>query len=328
MPKSSNQKLKTLYILDILKAKTDENHGITMQKLLSELESRGVVAERKSVYDDIAVLRDVYGADIHSTRAGAGSEYALVSREFELPELKLLVDAVQSSRFITHKKSMELIKKLETLTGDEGARSLRGQVYVANRIKAMNETIYYNVDAINDAITHNRKITFKYFEWTPEKKKRLRRDGMLYNVSPHALCWDDENYYLVAFDSLSGKMRHYRVDKMLDIAVTDEKREGELGNFDTALYSKRIFGMYGGREERVTVRFENSLAGAVIDRFGADVMMIPHGEYFNVTVDVSVSPTFFSWLTSFGARAEILSPETVVKEFKDRLKCILDKYKD
>lgn len=328
MPKYTAQKLKILYILDILKKYTDENHGITMKRIIAELERYDINAERKSVYNDIALLRDVYGADIVMNRAGGDSEYSLLSRDFELAELKLLVDAVQSSRFITHKKSLGLIRKLESLTSKKGASALQGQVYVANRIKTMNETIYYNVDAINSAISLDRQITFKYFEWTPERTKKFRRGGSLYRVSPNALCWDNENYYLVAFDHITESVRHYRVDKMMNIIVTDKKRDmgDAFRNFDAAVYSKSIFGMYHGELQRVTLRFENSLAGAVIDRFGADAMLIPDGDTFTVTVPVSVSPQFFAWLCGFGDLVKIESPSHVINEFKEHINKITKNY--
>ncbi len=325
MPKYPLQKLKILYILDILKENTDDTHGITVKEIIKELESRGVMAERKSVYSDIELLRDIYGADIISVRKYCNTEYSLVSRDFELAEVRLLVDAVQSSRFITRKKSFELIRKLESLTSKADARSLRGQVFVANRIKTMNETIYYNVDAVNQAISENRQITFKYFEWTPQKKKSLRRNGELYRVSPQALLWDNENYYLVAFDNDRKKIRHYRVDKMLNITVCEVKNTA-VTNLDTALYSKRMFGMFGGESISVTIRFDNSLAGAVIDRFGTDVMLIPEQDTFVANVTVNISPQFFGWICAFGTGAQIIGPDNIVNEFSEYVNEIAKKY--
>lgn len=319
MPKSRNQKLKIMYLYDILKRCTDAEHGITMRGLLSQLEEYDVKAERKTIYEDIALLRDVYGADIEMIRAGGESEYRLLSREFELPELKLLVDAVQSSRFITQKKTDELIHKLESLESLYNARALQGQVYVRGRIKTMNETIYYNVDAVNEGIVKNRMIRFKYFEWTPDCRKRLRRGGALYTVSPLALTWDNENYYLIAFDKDGNKIKHYRVDKMLDISCTDMPREGTDGidGFDTAVYSRSIFGMFGGRQERVTLVCDNSLAGAVVDRFGTEIMTVQNGSCFTFTVTVQISPQFFAWLCGLGDKIKIEFPLDVRREFID-----------
>ena len=330
MPKSCNQKLRIMYVLDILRRHTDNEHGITMHGITKELCSYGITAERKTIYDDIALLRDVYGADIETIRAGGESEYRLLSREFELPELKLLVDAVQSSKFITRKKSDELIRKLESLTSRYEAQALQGQVYVHNRIKTMNETIYYNVDAVNEGIVRNRRISFHYFEWTPERRKKLRRNGALYTVSPLALGWDNENYYLVAFDGNERRIKHYRVDKMLDISCTDELRESaqELYGFDAAVYSRKVFGMFGGREEKVTLLCDNSVAGAVIDRFGQDIMTIPDGDSFTFTAAVQVSPQFFAWLCGLGNKIKIESPESVRQEFKEYIYTISENYRD
>lgn len=329
MARSSGQKLKILYILDIFKKYTDDTHGITVRKIIEELEALGINAERKSVYEDIAALCEIYGADIVMTKSGAGAEYALLSRDFELPELKLLVDAVSSSKFITRKKSDALIHKLENLTSKFGASELQSQVFVSNRIKTMNETIFYNVDAVNSAITSNRAITFTYFEWTPKKDKKLRRDGKRYDVSPWFLSWDSENYYMIAFDNTEQKIKHYRVDKMLDIKITDMPRLGEesFEKFDVAVYSGKVFGMYGGKEETVTLRFNNELAGAVIDRFGSDIMMVPDTDTFTVTVKVQISPQFFAWLCGFKNNAKIISPKAVTEEFKKYIEDISKLYK-
>ena len=322
MPRSYGQKLKPLYILEILKSNTDEDHGITMLQLIEKLKAYGITAERKSIYDDIALLRDHFNADIYCD----GKSYRLLSGKFELPELKLLVDAVQASKFITSKKSAQLIKKLESLTSVHGARMLQGQVYVRGRIKAMNETIYYNVDLLNEAIAQNRNISFHYFEWTASKEKRLRRNGHLYIAEPCALSWDDENYYLIAFDLDDKIIKHYRVDKMLDISKL-ENSCGHICDFDAAEYTKRIFGMFGGREETVSFCAENRLAGAVIDRMGQDIMTVPHGEYFTFNAPVRISPQFFGWLTGLGGGITVLAPQYVKDEYLSYLSEIESKYK-
>lgn len=331
MSKSRNQKLKIIYLYDILKRDTDSGHGITMRRIIERLAALGVAAERKSVYEDIALLRDVYGADIETVRAGGHSEYRLLSREFELPELKLLVDAVQSSKFITERKTDELIKKLESLASVNEARGLHGQVFVRGRIKTMNETIYYNVDAVNDGIVGNRAISFRYFEWTPARKKELRRGGALYTVSPLALSWDDENYYLIAFDERDNKIKHYRVDKMQDIRCTERSRQlpGGFSDFDAAQYTKKVFGMFGGSEKNVTLCCSDGLAGAVIDRFGQDVMTVPgNSGSFTFTVSVQVSPQFFAWLCGLGDKIKIQAPSDVKDEFIRYIKRIEESYGD
>lgn len=328
MPKSSNQKLKLLYLSKTLLEKTDEEHGMTTADIIAALAAHGISAERKSIYDDIEALR-LFGIDIIKNQNGRGTDYRVVSRDFEMPELKLLVDAVQSSKFITRKKSDELIKKIEGFASIHEARQLHRQVYVANRIKTMNESIYLTVDKIHTAITLNRKITFQYFEWSPKKEKILRHDGALYSVSPWALTWDDENYYLIAYETSSGKIKHYRVDKMLKISVADDEREGKelFDGFDMALYSKKTFGMFGGKEETVRLRCKNRMANIIIDRFGTEsIISAVDDEHFEITVKVAVSPVFLSWLMNFGSDIKIISPQSVIEDFKKLARESLEQY--
>ncbi len=328
MPKSSNQKLKLIYLMKILLEKTDEEHGMTTADIIAALAAQGISAERKSIYDDIEALR-LFGIDIVKNQNGRGTDYRVVSRDFEMPELKLLVDAVQSSKFITRKKSDELIKKIEGFASIHEARQLHRQVYVANRIKTMNESIYLTVDKIHSAITLNKKITFQYFEWSPKKEKILRHDGALYSVSPWALTWDDENYYLIAYESSSNLIKHYRVDKMLKISVTDDEREGKelFDGFDMALYSKKTFGMFGGKEETVRLRCKNKMANIIIDRFGTEsIISCVDSEHFEITIKVAVSPVFLSWLMNFGSDIKIISPQSVIEKFKNLAKESLEQY--
>ena len=328
MPKSSNQKLKLLFLAKILLEKTDEEHGMTTADIIAALAACGISAERKSIYDDIEALR-LFGIDIIKNQSGRNTDYRVVSRDFEMPELKLLVDAVQSSKFITRKKSDELIKKIEGFASIHEARQLHRQVYVANRIKTMNESIYLTVDKIHTAITLNKKITFQYFEWSPKKEKILRHDGALYSVSPWALTWDDENYYLIAYETSSNLIKHYRVDKMLNISVTDDEREGKelFDGFDMALYSKKTFGMFGGKEETVRLRCKNKMANIIIDRFGTEsIISCIDDEHFEITVKVAVSPVFFSWLMNFGSDIKIISPQSVIDSFKSLAKKALEQY--
>lgn len=328
MPKSSNQKLKLIYLMKILLERTDEEHGMTTADIIAALAAQGISAERKSIYDDIEALR-LFGIDIIKNQNGRGTDYRVVSRDFEMPELKLLVDAVQSSKFITRKKSDELIKKIEGFASIHEARQLHRQVYVANRIKTMNESIYLTVDKIHSAITLNKKITFQYFEWSPKKEKILRHGGALYSVSPWALTWDDENYYLIAYETSSGKIKHYRVDKMLKISVTDDEREGKdlFDGFDMALYSKKTFGMFGGKEETVRLRCKNRMANIIIDRFGAEsIISCVDSEHFEITVKVAISPVFFSWLMNFGSDIKIISPQSVIEDFKNLAREALEQY--
>lgn len=322
MQRTENQKLKLLYLMDYLTKNTDPEHPATTAELIDYLADEGITAERKAVYADIEALRS-FGLEIESSGGGRSHGWYLAERTFQLAELKLLVDAVQSSRFITRKKTEELIRKIETLASASEAKTLQRQVYVSNRIKTMNESIYYNVDEIHSGISENRKIRFRYFEYTVKKERRLRREGAWYVVSPYALCWDDENYYLIAYESESGLIKHFRVDKMLEISVLPEARDGQerVKELDLGEYAGRVFGMYGGEEAEVTLRFKNRLVGAVIDRFGRDVMLIPDGEeHFTVSVRVAVSPQFFAWLLGFGEEAKLISPETVTDGLREYLR--------
>lgn len=327
MPKSANQKIKILYLMKILLDRTDEEHGLTLEEISGALSEYGVDAERKTLYDDLEVLR-VFGLDIEKRKAKT-VRYHVVSREFEMPELKLLVDAVQSSKFITRKKSNDLIKKIESFASRYEAQQLQRQVYVANRIKTMNESIYYTVDYIHEAINTDVKVTFQYFEWDQNKEKQLRHNGQEYCISPWALTWDDENYYMIGYDSDDGIIKHYRVDKMLGIQPTDEKRDGAklFENFDMALYSKKTFGMFGGKEEIVALRCKNSLAGVIIDRFGNDIPFTNVTDtHFEIRVKVHVSPLFLSWLMNFGNGITVLSPERVIEDYVRLARAGLSQY--
>ena len=326
MSKSSNQKLKILYILKILSEMTDEDHPISTSDLIKELSFYDVSAERKSIYDDLEVLAD-FGFDIVKISAGKNLYY-LGERSLQLPELKLLVDTVQSAKFITHKKSIELIKKLEGFTSKANAKKLQRQVFVSGRVKTENEQIYYNVDTIHLAISENKKISFKYFEWNVEKKQQFKRNGEEYIQSPLGLAWDDENYYLIAYSPERGKILHFRVDKMCNIKITDEKICLPEEKFDIAEYTNRTFGMFGGDAEKVTLELTNDLVGVIIDRFGKDVsIMRSDKEHFIVNLNVSKSPVFLSWLMSFGAKVKVISPESLIDEVKKTAEEVLNQSK-
>ena len=328
MARSAYQKLKPLYIMNYLLQNSDEDHLVSMSQLIEHLAAHGIPSERKSVYDDIEALR-VFGLDIVQGGSGKYAGYYIANRSFELPELKLLVDSVQSSKFITHKKTATLIKKIETLASIHEAQLLNRQVYVKNRIKTMNESIYYNIDSIQSGISQNKKIQFKYFEYTVQKTRHYRKDGAFYVVSPFAMTWDDENYYLVAFDSQAGIIKHYRVDKMTEISSTEEDRDGldAYQALDMAVYARKVFGMFSGEEESVQLRFENHLVGAVLDRLGQDVFIIADGDdHFTVRADVVVSPQFFAWVTGFGAAAQIIGPDDVVEKMRQHINSVAALY--
>ena len=322
MAKSSNQKLKVLYLQKLLLEETDEAHPMTMEQIIAALAARDIPANRKSIYADIADLRD-YGMDIIGEKRGSQFVYYAASRLFELAEVKLLADAVASARFISEKKSGELTKKLGKLTSRDDAKKLIRAVMSAGKGKTVNENVYYTVDAIHTAINTNVQIRFRYYQWTRDKVQELRHGGSFYTVSPRALVWDDEYYYLVAVDG--GKIKHFRVDKMLSVSLTELKREGgELfERMDLSTYTRKTFGMFSGEEERVSLEAENRYAGILIDRFGKDIFMYPAGpDHFKANVDVAVSEQFFSWVFSLGEGIRITGPEKVlvkVREMTERL---------
>ena len=328
MPKSSNQKLKLLYLMQMLLERSDENHPLTVQDMIDEL-SQHDIAERKSIYADLEALQ-LFGLDIVRSK-GKSTGYYIASRDFELPELKLLVDSVQSSKFITHRKTLSLSKKLEGLASVYDAQLLQRQVYVRNRVKSMNESVYYNVDEISGAISRDRIIRFNYFEFDVNKQRRYRHDGKVYEISPFALMWDDENYYMLGYDPEAEKLKHYRVDKMTNIESAETERSGKelFAGMDMSSYSKQVFGMFTGSEQTVKLRFENRLAGAVIDRFGKEVMLIPDGnEHFTVSADIAVSPQFYAWVFGFGTAVEILSPDSARRELAQLAKSVSRIYAD
>lgn len=328
MPKGTNQKFKLYRLAQIMLEKTDDEHYITMPEILSALEAYGVTADRKSIYNDLRDL-EVLGIEVEGEPVGNRYHYHVLNRPFELPELKLLVDAIQSSKFITERKTNALIKKLEQLVSQYEAVKLQRQVYVSGRIKTMNESIYYTVDAIHNAISENKKIRFQYYQWNVKKEMELRHGGAFYHISPWGLSWDDENYYLVGYDSEADTLKHYRVDKMLHIEMSEEKREGQehFKKLDMADYAKKSFGMFGGKEQKVKLLVQNELAGVIIDRFGKDIMMIPKDEkHFTVNVDVRVSNQFLGWVFSLGNGVKIISPDEVVEQMKREVERLREQY--
>lgn len=327
--KGENQKLKMLYLVQLFSRETDDTHKLTMPEIISKLAADGVNADRKTLYQDFDELRR-FGFDIIAEKEGRGYYYYLGSRDFELPELKLLVDSVQSAKFITDKKSGQLIKKLESLVSKYEGSQLHRQVIIAGRVKTMNESIYYNVDKIHAAIGADRQIRFKYFDWNLKKEMEPRYDGMWYRLSPWALMWDDEKYYLVAYDSKHETIIHYRVDKMTQIGILDEKREGHeaFRKFNIAHYTNTLFGMYAGDETKVTIEAENRLVSVFIDRFGKDIIIAPiDDEHFRTTVTVAVSKQFFGWIMAIDGDVKVVAPDNVVRQIRAEINRLAEKYK-
>lgn len=326
--RGAKQKQKLLYLAKIMLEKTDDNHGLTVNEIIDLLEQYDITAERKSIYSDLEELTD-FGIEILTEKVGRSYTYHVGSRQFELAELKMLVDTVQASKYITEKKSRQLIKKLEGLVSVYEAKMLQREVQMQDRIKTMNETVLYSVDTIQQAMAENKQITFKYYQWNEKKEMVLRHDGAIYRVSPWNLVLDQENYYLIGFDQNAKAIKHYRVDKMIRLKIADKKREGRE-RYETrnmATYTTVRFGMFDGVEEMVSMEFENRFAGVVIDRFGKDVRMLPIDEnHFRVKLKIVVSSQFFGWVLGLGDGVKITGPEYVVQQMKEQVKKIWMKY--
>lgn len=324
----SNQKLKILYLAKILMDNTDANHDITLQEIIDKLAANNVTAERKSVYDDIARLDD-FGIKIKKTQYGKTYHYQVINRTFELAELKLLVDSVASAKFITEEKSNELIKKIEHLASRQDAAKLQRQVYVAGRVKAMNKGIMENVDAIYNAIAQNMQVSFQYFRWNLNKEPVLKHKGKRYEISPWGLLWDDENYYLVGYDSNVDSIKHYRVDKMVYIKIENKMREGrrKFKDVDMAAYAKKMFNMFSGEEQNVEILCNNNLVGVMIDRFGKEIGILKaDDEHFRIIVKVAVSMHFIHWIMALGDGVKIIGPESVVEAIRTEIDRLTQQY--
>ena len=321
MPKGKNKKLKLYYLARIMLSRTDDEHMITMPEIIRQLEAYDVTADRKSLYDDLEALR-VLGIDVIGEKDGRNFYYHVGGKQFQIAELKLLVDAIQSSRFITEKKSNELIRKLTDMASEYEAAQLKRQAVVHGRVKTMNESIYYFVDDVHRAIAENHMISFEYMRWN-EKKELVRRRQQPYIVSPWALSWDDENYYLIAYDESDDTIKHFRVDKLKSIKVLDKKRSGKekFKEFNIAKYARMSFGMFGGQPTKVKIAFKNELAGVFIDRFGNTITIRPYRTkgWSETDVDVALSDQFFGWIFALGDGVRITGPKAVVERFAQEL---------
>ena len=317
---------RQLYLMRILLEQTDESHALTLQQIIEKMAAEGIPIERRAVYADLDALRD-YGIDVIADKRGRNTYYFVGSRQFQLAELKLLVDSVQASRFITERKSRALIRKLADLAGKPQAGELNRQVLIAGRIKSMNESIYYNVDEIHQAINNDSQISFQYFQWDLRKEMELKRNGERYVVSPWGLVFDDENYYLVACED--GRIKHYRVDKMLHIKATGDPRVGRELYHEEEYGKKSLFGMYGGEIVSVTLQAKNWMAGIMIDRFGRDIPIVPvNDEEFETRVDLAVSPQFYGWLFALGPDIRVTAPGFVVNRIREYGESVIRNYRN
>ncbi len=319
MPKKANHKLKLLYLYKIMLENTSEDHGMSIQELKEELMKHGIEANRQVFYDDFKALKE-FGAEVKKIGSGTKTQYYIESDRFEVAELKVLIDAVQASKFLTVKKTDALINKLAKLNGIFDEALLKRQVYVAGRIKNMNDSIYSTTDVVHKAIEKNRMVRFQYFSWNIKKEPELRHDGAYYEVSPWALFWDNDKYYMVAYDFKDRKIKHYRVDKMLNVSITDKKRKGvtAFNKLDKSTYTQKHFGMFGGEEVMVTLECTNDMANVIIDRFGRKIEITPvDDEHFRTDVDVVMSDKFLAWVIALKG-VKIVGPEELIVQIKKR----------
>lgn len=324
MAKTKGQKLKILFLLDILHQHTDDEHGISMAEILDELQSKGIDADRKSIYDDIRILAEDYGADVICVKNDDKGKrlqvpvYKLVSRTFDLSDLRLLIDGIQSSRYLSRPRTEELMDKLRTLCSKHEVHQLQRQLVITRRVKSMNNNVLYYVSEIQQAIREDKKLSFRYFSYTPSKAKQYKKRV----VSPFSLVYTDDNYYLLAYNDTAHRILPYRVDRMEQVTVEDEPRTGTEAykKIKTDTYTESTFGMFSGKMEWVTMQFANELANVVIDRFGKEINTLQVDEgHFQVSVDVAVSPQFFGWVVGLGTKARIVAPQNVVDSMANHL---------
>ena len=318
-------KLKLLYIKDYLEKHSDEENPISVEQIMEMLEEKGIHCERKSIYSDVKTLKE-YGVDISSERMPRAG-YSILSRDFELPELRLLIDAVQAASFITQKKSKELIKKIGTLCSENQRKLIEGQVYIDNRVKCTNEEIYYNIDILNRAIQKKRQVSFTYQKRAmAESEDKYTVTEKDFCVSPYALIWSNDHYYLVANNEKYDNLMHTRIDRMKKVEITDftARDFSEVSPykhfFDSADYSGKIFNMFSGDTQKLELCCENSILEEILDRFGSEATLrkSQRDGWFVLTAKCVVSEGLVSWIMQFGAKVEVIAPKTLRNDVRKK----------
>lgn len=326
MAEQNIKKIKLLKLMELLREETDEQNPMVAKDVCKRLADKGVIVDRRVLTRDISVLNE-FGYEIMSTMVGHEKAYYVVDRSFSVPELKILIDAVQAATFITDKKTPELVEKIAALGGSYRAEILRENIVRFNTRKHSNESIYYNVDCLENAIQNNKKVIFLYYDLDENGEKVYRRDGHHYVVEPIALVFNDDNYYLTCYSTKHKGTANYRVDRMTAVEVIDEviSKKAKTLRKEVGRYTEQIFKMYGGEPEKVTLEFDNDLIGVIYDKFGEEAKIVRTGENTLVaSVDVQVSPTFFGWLFQFGNRMKVISPDDVVERYREHIKSIND----
>ena len=318
MVQDNYRKIKLLKLLELLRSDSDESNPMTTSDLCGRLEKMGIVCDRRTLSKDISLLNE-HGYEIMSTTVGHEKGYYIDDRGFSVPELKILIDAVQASSFITEKKTRELVEKLAQLGGNHRAELLKGNLVCFNTRKHTNEHIFYNVDALEQAVEQQKKVLFRYFTLNERGEKVYRRDGHRYVVEPVALVFNEDNYYVITYSDRYDSTVTYRVDRMDGVAVVEEPISEKAVQLrqEMAQYTEQVFKMYGGQLEDVVLEFEDTLVGVVFDKFGENTQMMRVGEKKCVaTVKVRVSPTFWGWLFQFAGEMRVLSPQWVMEGYR------------
>ncbi len=327
----SSSKLKLLKMIDILLRKTDENNPISTFELIEELEKYGISSERKSIYNDIELLTE-NGYDIVKTRVPKPG-YFIASRDFQLPEVRLILDAVQSADFITQKKTEELVNKISTLVSEEQFRMLKSQVFIDNRVKGANEEIYYTIDVLHRAISMKKQVTFYYNRHKIQDGKKIVWDQKQFCLNPYALIWSNDHYYLVGNNPKYNNLMHTRLDRMKSVEITDRparnfEEVSEYKNyFDSADYSKKMFNMYSGKVENIELVCKNELLEEMVDRFGEDATIRNEdSERFYIRCDAAISEGLISWIMQYKSAVYVRKPEALRNLLIEKAKEIIDLY--
>lgn len=328
---SDSKKLTLIYLQQLFLEKTDKTHFVRMPEILSFLESKDIFVDRRTIYTDLKLL-NYAGFEVVGVPEKGGYKYHHPSRLFSINELKFLIDSVASSKFLTSRKSRELIEKIKQQGSNYANESLNRNILLAKRVKSMNDKVFKNLDILYEAIATNSQISFKYTKLTPERTIAYTNSGAITETSPFAVTLNDDNYYFIAYDKGMNSLRHYRVDKLDSLQLLPKPREGKelFKSFDIVDYTQKTFSMFSGREETVTIEAYNSLAGAFFDKFGEAVHIrkcFENPNHFIARVNVTISPQFYAWIFGFERKVKILSPASVQEEFVETARKILDKYK-
>ena len=326
MARENFRKIKLLKLLETLRQNTDEQHPMSTSSIISSLAQMEITCDRRTLAQDIATLSNL-GYEIMTTTVGHEKAYYVEDRNFSIPELKILIDAVQASSFITEKKSEELINKIASLAGSHRAEVLKRNMVCFNTRKHSNERIFYNVNDLEDAILRQKKVLFRYFDLNENGERVYRRDGHRYVVEPIALVFNEDNYYLTCYSSRHDSTSNYRIDRMDSVEVIEEDCcEKAIALRDqVATYTEQAFKMFGGQLEDIVLEFDRGLIGVVYDKFGESVKMMPSGENKIIaTVKVMISPTFWGWLFQFGNQMKIISPSSAVSMYAEKAQSIVN----